>query len=268
MKLNQKNCVFSLSRTAIFFILLVASIAATAQTEKIVRHQDQLWVSLNSTMKFTPKWGMIADIHIRRNNFASDPSFYFLRGGIDYFFTKQFSGVLGYGHMWIANAIKDTFLFTNEDRLYEQLQFVEKINKTGLLLRIRNEHRWQEKLVNNQKSEEKRFTDRIRILTSVNFQLFKNPNLPRPMIANELCVQFGKDVIYNTFDQNRLTIGVQQRISKTLSFDVGYMMVYQQRITGNFYDLNNTLRLFFYYTPDFTKAIKPANHHPHLSGEE
>jgi hypothetical protein len=268
MKMNRKNYLLSLFRTGVFFVLLLLSLASTAQTEKIIRHQDQLWLSLNNTIKFTPKWALIADLHMRRNNFAADPSFYFVRGGIDYFFTKQFSGVLGYGHMWVANAIKDTFIYTNENRIYQQLQFTEKVNKTGLLFRVRNEQRWQEKLVSGQKSGDLRFTNRVRFLASVNFQLFKNPNLPRPMIANELCVQFGKDVIYNTFDQNRLTLGIQQRISKDLSFDLGYMLVYQQRITGNFYDLNNTLRLFFYYTPDLTKAFKPANHHPHLSGEE
>jgi hypothetical protein len=268
MKMNQKNYLVTLLKAGVSLILVLSSLASTAQTQKIVRHQDQLWVSLNSTIKLAPKWGVIADLHMRRNNFAADPSFYFVRTGIDYFFTKQFSAVAGYGHMWVANAYKDSFIYTNEDRIYEQLQYSTKLNKTGMLLRLRNEQRWQEKLVSNQKSGDLRFTNRVRFLTSLNFPIFKNPNLPRLLLADELCIQFGKDIIYNTFDQNRLTMGIQQRINKNLSFDLAYMLVYQQRITGNFYDLNNTLRLFFYYTPDFTNALKPANHHPHLSGEE
>ena len=238
-----------------------------AQTQKIVRHQEQAWFSVNSTIKLTPKWALIADAHMRRNNFVADPSFYFLRFGADYFITKQFSAVLGYGHMWVANAVADTFIYTNENRIYQQIQYSGKLNKTGILLRLRNEQRWQEKLVSNKKSDDLRFTDRIRYLTSVNFQVFKSPKLPRLMIADEICMQLGKEVIYNPFDQNRFTIGIQQKINKNLSFDLGYMLVHQQRYPGNLYDENKTLRLFFYFTPDLTKALKPE-HHPHMSGDE
>lgn len=249
-------------------LFLFVSTVVTAQTEKKINHQTQLWVSLNSTIKFTPKWGMIADFHIRRNHFAADPSFYFIRFGADYWFTRQFSAVAGYGHMWVANPVSNGFVFTGENRVYEQLQYSGKLNKTGLLLRLRNEQRWQQKMKNGAKMDENRFTDRVRYLTSVNFQLFKNPGYPRLMIADEIAVQMGKEVVYNTFDQNRISIGIQQKISKTLSFDLAYMLVHQQKYNGYQYDENNTLRLFFYYTPDFSRAHKPEAHHPHLSGEE
>ncbi|MES2647142.1 MAG: DUF2490 domain-containing protein [Bacteroidota bacterium] len=255
---------------AAFVVLtcITTSTSINAQATKQIHRQDQLWLSLNSTIKFSPKWGMVGDLHLRRNNFAENPSFYFIRFGADYWINKQVSAIVGYGHMWVANPIIDAFVFTNENRIYQQVQYAGKLNKTGLLLRIRNEQRWQEKLVNGVKSGNNRFTNRVRYLTSVNFKLFKNPKLPRLMIADEILVHFGKEVVLNTFDQNRLTIGIQQKISKTVSFDLGYMMVYQQKYTGFQYDLNNTARLFFYWTPDFGKMQKTSLDHPHLSGDE
>ena len=116
MNLNQKNHLFLLLKTGVLLFLFLFSTASKAQTEKIVRHQDQLWLSLNNTIKFTPKWALVADLHMRRTNFASDPSFYFVRVGADYFITKQFSAVAGYGHMWVASIIKDTVIFTDETR--------------------------------------------------------------------------------------------------------------------------------------------------------
>jgi hypothetical protein len=83
--------------------------------------------------------------------------------------------------------------------------------------------------------------------------------MPKPVISNELLVHFGKPVVYNTFDQNRLFLGIRQQISKPLSFDIGYMNVYQQKFTGYQYDVNHTFRLFFYYTPDLRKNLQPRH---------
>jgi long-subunit fatty acid transport protein len=58
--------------------------------------------------------------------------------------------------------------------------------------------------------------------------------------------------VYNTFDQNRLFLGIKQKISKTLSFDAGYMYLFQQKESGYQYNANKTYRLFFYYTPNFS----------------
>ena len=61
----------------------------------------------------------------------------------------------------------------------------------------------------------------------------------------------------NTFDQNRLFAGIKQRLAPAWSFDLGYMLVYQQKSTGYQYDLNHTLRWFFYVTPDLRKVSSP-----------
>jgi len=268
MKNDIQPILNGLKTTAVSLLFLIISLNGTSQTAKTIRYQDQLWVSLNSTIKLSPKWGIIGDFHIRRNNFAADPSFYFVRFGADYWINNQLSAVAGYGHMWVATPVPDQFVYTNENRIYEQLQYSGKLYKTGLLLRVRNEQRWQQKLKDGIKSTDQRFTNRVRYLTSLNFQIIKSPKLPRLMLADEIMVQFGKEVVYNVFDQNRLTLGIQQKLTRTLSFDLGYMLVYQQRLNGYAYDENNTLRLFFYWTPDFTKTRKPGIQHPHLPGDE
>jgi hypothetical protein len=86
----------------------------------------------------------------------------------------------------------------------------------------------------------------------------KNDKLPSLALADELCIQFGKEVIYNTFEQNRVFIGVKQKVTPKLHFDVGYMLVKQQKASGYQYDINNTFRWFFYYTPDFRKKTATA----------
>ena len=62
-----------------------------------------------------------------------------------------------------------------------------------------------------------------------------------------------------------LFLGVKHALSRSWSFDLGYMLVYQQKANGYSYDLNHTMRWFFYFTPDLRKSR--SSHHP-ASGEE
>ena len=87
-----------------------------------------------------------------------------------------------------------------------------------------------------------------------------NQNTPQEatVIADEILVQFGKEVVYNTFEQNRIFLGIKQNITPRLSFDFGYMNVYQQKSSGYQYDMNHTMRLFFYYNTGWKKGNKPT----------
>ena len=108
------------------------------------------------------------------------------------------------------------------------------------------------------------FADRVRYLASFTVPVSENPKLPSLVFADEIAVQFGREVL-NTFDQNRAFLGVKQVLGRSWSFDLGYMLVYQKKARGYQYDLNHTLRWFFYFTPDLRRAT--ASHHP-ASAEE
>ncbi|UEG48701.1 DUF2490 domain-containing protein [Ferruginibacter lapsinanis] len=226
------------------------------QSQKQVNHQTQAWLSVNSTVKVVKKWGFMFDLHERRNNFLKDNSFHFVRVGINYWLKDNIILTAGYGHMWVAPTKEGWKTFSNENRIYQQVQMSSKISKISVLQRLRNEQRWQEKIVNDKASGENKFTDRIRYLLSFTIPVFKQPHYPSLVIADELCMQFGKEVVYNTFDQNRVFVGIKQKITKDLSFDAGYMLLFQEKSTGYQYDHNDTFRWFFYYTPDYRKKSK------------
>lgn len=266
----MKDAFYRISRTGWIFSVLMffvpAFAVAQASTEKQVNQQYQFWTSINSVYRFNEKWGMLADFHIRRNNFMADPSFYFLRGAANYWIKDNMTVALGYGHMWLAPTKEGWHTFANENRIYQQFQVITKSGRSNILQRARNEQRWQQKIVDDKRTDEYKFTDRVRYLFSYNYILFrKDKYLPSLVVADELAIQFGKEVVYNTFEQNRIFLGIKQNISPNLSFDFGYMNVYQQKSTGYQYDMNHTMRLFFYYTGGWKKDDKHANIH---SGEE
>ena len=220
-------------------------LAQTAK-EKEVNQQFQTWVSLNSVANFSTHWAIVADVHLRTNDFFQDNNFFFLRGGISYIPNTKFSFTGGYAHMWLAPKITEWSTFADENRIYQQVQMNTKSGKVNIVNRIRNEQRWQEIIINDQGSGKNKFSNRVRYLISTTIPIFKKKTAPSLVVSDELLIQFGKDIIYNTFDQNRFFVGIKQTINPKLSFDFGYMNVYQQKSNGYQYDMNHTLRLFFY----------------------
>jgi len=241
----------TLIRFFISLLILVISFTGIAQTNaKEVNSQVQSWFSVNSTMRLNKKFGIVADIHVRRNDFLAKESFYFARIGASYWIRENLTATAGYAHMWVAPAKQTWQHHAQEHRIYQQFQLTSKVGKINILQRLRNEQRWQEKILDDQFTHKYKFTVRTRYLLSVTVPVFKNTQLPKLVLADELAIQAGKEIIYNSFDQNRIFVGIRQQISKSLVFDLGYMQVYQQKSSGFQYDKNHTIRWFFYYTPD------------------
>ena len=238
------------------FIVIFISFCmyANAQTNgKQIIRQNQAWLSANNTIRLTNKWGFIADFHVRRKDFFNKPNFYFIRFAANYWVANSLTIAGGYAHMWVAPNVAGWKTFANENRIFQQIQNVSKVSKLTITQRFRNEQRWQQIMINDKPSGQSKFTDRVRFLLSLSMPVFNNRKYPSPIVADELCIQFGKPVVYNTFEQNRLFLGLKQNITKDAWLDIGYMEVKQQLSTGYQYNLNKTFRLFFYYMPDKRK---------------
>jgi hypothetical protein len=247
------------------FLFLLLPFAVICQTQKKVTDKVQTWLSLNTATKLSNQWGFVADAHVRWDGFLQENNFYFLRGGISYMPNKAISLSAGYAHMWLAPSRPYWTTYSDENRFYQQVNFNSKVGEVSILQRVRIEQRWQEKIVNDRETNEDRFTTRVRYLFSTNIPVFKNKNLPVLVLSDEILVHFGDEVIFNTFDQNRFFIGIKQVIDPKWSFDFGYMNVYQQRYSGFQYDMNHTIRLFFY----LNNSIKGKHHsESHNHGDE
>jgi hypothetical protein len=260
-----------LFRRSLYRLLLLASALipmirshAQATPAKQVKVVPNVWVSANNTLRFSDHWGMIADIHVRRKDFITASDFYFLRTGVHYWFTKDLSLDLGYGHMWVMPATSEMHTVAQENRIHEQLLLTGSLGRVSMLQRLRNEHRWVQYIAND-KVAGVRYSDRVRYLLSLNARVFRNKHLPSLTVSDELMVQFGEYIVYNTFDQNRLFIGIRQDITHNLSFDLGYMRIFQQKALPQVYERHDVLRLFFYWSPDLRRSIRhksPDLHHP------
>lgn len=220
----------------------------TAAAQKKTEHNTYTWVSVNSNIFLNKHWFIMADIHARENNFFASNSFIFARVGLGYQADNKLSLAAGYGNLLLSPSTAGWVTKADEHRIYQQIQLSSEYKKIKLLQRLRNEQRWQQIIVNDKKTGANKFSNRVRYLLSATVPVFKNKKLPQLVIADEMLLQFGKDIVNNTFDQNRLFLGIKQSITPGLSFDAGYMNTFQQKSNGSSYVKGDVLRLFFYYT--------------------
>ncbi len=232
----------------ISFAVAFQLLAIPVFSQKKIEKNTYTWVSINSSLFVSKHVFIMADAHVRENNLFASNSFIFGRVGLGYQADNKLSFVAGYGNMIVAPTTEGWSAKADEDRLFEQVQFLSEYKKIKFLQRIRNEQRWQDIIANDKKTGDRKFTNRLRYLLSSTVPVFKNKKLPQLVVADELALNFGKDVLYNTFDQNRLFFGIKENITKDLSFDAGYMKIFQQKSSGTTYIKGDVMRLFFYYT--------------------
>ncbi len=240
---------------------------ALAQSDKEVIHNQQVWASLNSTVRLSDDWGFVADVHVRRNDFLAEPSFYFVRLGANRWLSDRLTLTLGYAHMWLPPAQEDWQTWSGENRVYQQLQYVGTAGRLGTLHRVRNEQRWKQVVEGDALTGETAFSDRVRYLVSLWLPVSQSSSLLALVVSDEVLLQFGHGIVMNTFDQNRLFAGVKVGLSQGWSFDLGYMQVFQQKPSGYQYDLNHTWRWFFYWMPD-RRTGRAATIRQPVGGEE
>ncbi len=237
-------------KTRCLIILLIACLGysqANGQYRNHVRNRSLSWVGVITQVKLNDKWVILTDFHHRRDEFMANPNFYLIRTALGRKLAGNHLVAAGAAHMWLSASVQGQHYFTGENRLYEQWQHGSKWGKINFLQRIRNEQRWQQTIVNGKKTGYNQFSNRFRYMIQWTFPLSKNPHIPSLVLADEFMWQVGKAIAHNQIDQNRIFLGIKQKISPSLSFDMGYMNLRQQKPDGINWDNNHILRLFFYY---------------------
>jgi len=73
------------------------------------------------------------------------------------------------------------------------------------------------------------------------------------VVNDEVYINFGKQVVYNYFDQNRFFLGFAYQTNKSDNLQLGYMNLFQQLSAGNQYKLIQAARIFYFHNPDARK---------------
>jgi len=234
-------------------VLLNAGSVSAQATTKTVHSKEQLWLGYFNQTRFSNQWGMWLDVQYRlSDNFVERPFQFLFRPAATYFINNNLRFNVGYA--FIAHFPAEGLSTTRpEHRSWQQIWWNQKYSGFTTLQWLRFEQRFNRKVVNDVLQDDYNFTYRLRYNLSFSIPL-KGKEIvaktPFVSIANELFLNFGRNVVYNTFDQNRLYAGLGYQFTSHLNGQIGYMNVYQQEASGSNYVSGNIIRLAVFHNLD------------------
>jgi len=263
--LASHSCTFRslLSKTGrvilfVFSLLLLNQniFSQTKQTE----HVQQIWFAYANQTRFSDKWGMWADLHLRtKDDFVKDFSQSIIRLGLTYYLNDDTKLTAGYAYVSSYPTTNQNVTIP-EHRPWQQIQWHSKYSKLRLMQWFRLEERFRKKLLNpDQLDDEYSFNFRLRYNILFMVPLSKQKFQPKSLsfvVNNEAHVNFGKQIVYNYFDQNRFFLGFAYHTNKHDNLQFGYMNVFQQLSAGNKYRSNNGARIFYFHNLDLRTKSK------------
>lgn len=245
------------------FILIAAFALFTpgvsnAQDTRVHTVNTNAWLMYFGNHKVSDKWGLHIEAQLRRANVVDDPAQLLLRAGVDHY-SK-------WGRLTLGGAFVQTYPYGEfavahrfpEFRLWEQVLTTQTLGKVQLSHRYRLEQRFIGSSTDGT-MENGRYENRFRYMARATVPLNGDGKTPLYAAAyDELMVNFGKDVAYNIFDQNRLYAALGIGISPVLKLELGYL--YQVAVLRslsegkNRVENNHTLQIGLFSSLPFMKS--------------
>ncbi|WP_462221742.1 DUF2490 domain-containing protein [Ferruginibacter sp.] len=231
--------------------------AQVKQTENV----NQIWLGYLNQTRFSSKWGMWADVHLRtKENFVNNFSTGIIRAGITYYINDVTKFTLGYAYVNHFPAAAHKKISQPEHRPWQQLQWHTKYGKKRMMQWFRLEERYRRKILNDSTLAGGRsFNWKLRYNFWYEIPLSQKGIVPKAwsfIVNDELHINFGKQIVNNYFDQNRFFIGPKYQLSEKNNIQFGYSNIFIQTAAGNKYRNINAARIFFFQNIDATKKIK------------
>jgi hypothetical protein len=225
----------------------------SAQTTKTRLNEQQIWLGYFNQTRVTNKFGFWGDFHIRtKENFVDNFYQSIVRPGITYFITDSTRLTVGYAYVENYPAEGHASVTQPEHRFWQQVQWRTNYGKTRMMQWIRLEEKYKHKVLNDSTlGDGYNFNYKIRYNFSYEIPFSqKRTNKVSFQINDEIHINFGKQIVYNYFDQNRFFVGLKLIFTQNSYIQCGYMNQFQQLASGNRYRNNNAIRLFYYQNLD------------------
>ncbi|MFN8665720.1 MAG: DUF2490 domain-containing protein [Gemmatimonadaceae bacterium] len=244
-------------------LLLQPPPVAGAQGSRQTRENFNAWFNLVGENRFSRKWYLDYDVSLRRSGPLDEMQQILPRMGVRYQVNPAVRLTWGYAfaETWPYGKLPNTFRFP-EHRMWEQLQLNHAIGRVALNHRYRLEQRWLGR-VGLQDGEESVQnwvrTNRMRYRIQATLPLQGKTLDDGEFYVqgnNELFVNWGANVQFNVFDQNRTTVAVGRRFSEKLRVEVGYLEQVVEKSSGRQLERNHTLVFAMYPSLSFWHEAK------------
>ena len=245
-------------RKIIYLLFFVQAYTNISAQTKSVSTTDQIWAGYFNQTRFSSRWGSWTDLHLRtKTHFATNFSTAIIRLGLTYYLADNTRLTAGYAYVNHFPSDNHKQVSQPEHRPWQQIQWLTRHQKLRSSHTLRLEERFRRKILNDEQlAEGYLFNYRLRYNFMLSIPLSKQAFTPRSMafvVNDEVHLNFGKEIIYNYFDHNRLFMGLSYQTNKTDNLQFGYMNFFQQQPAGNRYRMINAARVFYFHNLDLRR---------------
>ncbi len=234
--------------------LLLGSLPFTppAQAQKQLVQERQTWLGVFTQTRFSDRWGLWAEGHLRlHDQFVHELFQTVACAGATYYLTDDVRLTGGYAYAYLYPDGART-VGQPEHRPWQQVQWFTRFPRARLMQWVRLEERFRQQVVRNDElGSDFDFNYRTRFNAALFLPLTRKQFAPgglQLLLNDEVMVNFGEQIRYNYFDQNRLFAGVVYQVSKQAQVQA-----------GDIYRNQHTIRVFYFHNLDLRKpALAPA----------
>ena len=209
-------------RLSFIAIFLLQSLLVEGQTRAHANNTNA-WLMYFGNHKFSSQMGLHAEAQWRRSEFFSENQQLLLRAGLEFYAKSDFRFTIGYAFVetypYGEFAVQQAF---PEHRIWQQLLVPQALGN----VRLTHRYRLEQRMIGNASTgqfENGRYENRTRYMAKATLNIADGKHPVFVALYDEIFINFGQDVGYNIFDQNRLYGAVGFSISTNLKIELGYL---------------------------------------------
>ena len=221
-----------------------------AQTEKNVDHQSLLWTRYYNLMNLNEKWSVHTEFDNRIFINPVEENLYEFRIQGRYKINKNIEAGAGYAYFSVATQDPEITVDFRipENRGQQDIIWKQDIGKITLLQRFQVEERFFHNANKDGLLPGTTFFWRFRYRIQGEYSFWKKENqFLKVILSDEIMINGGKNVVNNTFDQNRIYAALHYGVNKNIALEFGYLNSFQQRASGVDYFNRDIIRFTLFH---------------------
>lgn len=224
------------------FVVFLLLVSAELYAQGTTLHQNLYWLRFQNQIIFSNKLSWYNEVDNRRF-FHPDVQNQLIAHSHIHYTIKNFEPAIGGTLSWqyTQDPETKTAVVIPEIRPFQELNYALPFSKK---LELRERLRIDERFIRNHTATELTegydFIFRFRLRSQLNYNL-----------KNNYVIKLSDEIMFNdrrnTFDQNRVTIALEKKLSKNFSVEVSYIHIYQMRSNNKGYYSREVARLSINY---------------------
>jgi Protein of unknown function (DUF2490) len=242
----------------IFVVLFFVSHSSNINAQKNITHQQSVWFTYLNTLEFNRKIYLNSELVERRFVNPNAQHQFAIRERLHFIFNPNFDLAIGFAYFIHSpnDPLSSRTVVIPELRPLVELNYKQIFKKLTLTHRFRTEHRFFRNTLDDELAKGYNSNWRFRYQFGVDVPIFKfkNEQALGLKIGDELFINAGKNIRYNTFDQNRLYCTLTYSPVKSMILGIGFINWFQQRSSGVDYYERDILRFSFTHKIKLNKS--------------